>query len=112
MGNLSSTYANDFLIIDGTETITYAVGPSFATHFTVVGADPRDYTAREIAGAGGNFVAGDRQWSIGANQFSGGLKPKRGDKITETDGTVWYLIDNATQDGLRLAWLCPTRLGA
>lgn len=109
--SIRNTVAADFKIVDGTQAVTFAaVRESATTPYTVAYADAHDLTEREINASNGVFQVGDRRWGVDASEIPG-VRPRRGDTITDTEGTVWTLIGDATTDALGISWFCPTRRG-
>lgn len=107
MGSLSTSLANDFKLIDDTETVTHT-DVSASKDTTVNYADGHEFSAREVAVANGLLAMGDRQWTLGCNQIAAANAPTPGDKITQADGTVWEILD-AVRDDFEISWFCSCR---
>lgn len=107
--SFADSVANDYKMFDAVETVTYAaVRAAGSTDYSVTHAEPYDHTTEEVVASEGLFSHGDRQWSLGCNQLSG-VVPQAGDKITQSDGTVWVLFAAAVKDSLGITWVCQTR---
>jgi hypothetical protein len=101
----------DYLVAgaDNGETVSLTcVRGSTTTTLTVASAEPRDLTNREIQASGGYFEHGDREWMFGAAQLTGGITPKRGDRLTDAAGVIWYLREGCRLDPLGAVWNCPS----
>jgi hypothetical protein len=107
---VSATFANDYMVTDQTETVTYtpANRSPAVSAFTVLYASPHAYTLKEVAASNGMFQVGDRRWTLGANQFPSGTVPQRGDSITRASGEVDMILENPTLDSFGIAWVCLT----
>jgi hypothetical protein len=105
--SFKDTAANDYLIVDGTETVTYHQLAGDAA-VTITSADGHELTAREAALGGGLFAAGDKRWLLPANQVPAGREPKQGSTITDAAGVVWYLTGPAVLDDFGISWDCMT----
>jgi hypothetical protein len=109
--SFADTCADDFKIVDGTETITFtAVREGGNTDYSVAFADPQDLSKREIESSNGFFQSGDRRWGLGRKLLPD-VAPQRGDRITDAAGVVWKLIGEAVLDALGISWVCTTRRG-
>ena len=108
-----NTAVNDYKIAGNNngQTVTFtAVREAGSTNYTVTRAVGLDLTHQEIVKGGGLFQVGDKRWMLGANQITNTAHaPRQGDKITDAGGVVWYLVGDATLDGLGIAWTCITR---
>ena len=83
--------ADDALLVDGTETVTYRVQAAGAGS-PISGALRRELSRSELAmGALAGIEATELAWNLPGTSL-GAIEPTQGDTITDSQGAVWIVV--------------------
>ncbi len=106
--DLTSSFADDYLVVDNIETVTLTTvrgSTTTNTNFTNVPREP--LTTAEVTASGGIFAIDDETFHLSVAQAI--VAPLDGDKITDSEGVAYHIISGVTHDEYRLNYKCVCR---
>ena len=106
--DLTSSFADDYLVVDNIETVTLTTVRAAITTNTNCPNTPREeMSTGEIAASGGLYQVGDVIFNLAKTLLP--VAPLEGDKITDTDSLPWHIIGGVKLDNYRLNYRCVCR---
>ena len=98
------TVAQDYLIVDGLECVTY-LSPR-GVKFIVENVDAHEYAAHEAAVLGGFVGVGDMRFSIPCELIED-LRdyPRPGGGVIRENGSRYQIVGDCTRDQFHITWI-------
>lgn len=103
-----NTNRNDYRSVDGTETVTLR-DLSASTNTSITNACREPLTNTDIM-TFGIFRDEGTVWHLADVLIATANKPVVGDRITDSDSTVWYIV-SADKDEIGANWRCVSKKG-